>query len=383
MKISFIGSRGIPAKYGGFEVFAEQISTRLVERNYNVIVCCEYKPGEKSDEFRGVHLEYLPFPPPKIYFLRKFYEVLVDIYFMIVLAKRCDIMYIMGPIFIIIIPIFINKNLKVLINVGGLEWKREKWNRIEKILLRLNNLLCVKFADIVVIDSKCMEKYISKNYRHKTVFIPYGADISENVGWDKARLNCLSEKSSRILEIEKNSYWLGIARIEPDNNIHMVLEGFLKSNSKLPLVVVGDYTSERYKAKLSKILDEDKNARIIMAGPIYEDRLLLNMLRDNCFAYMHAHSSGGTNPSLLEAMASSNIILAHDNEFNREVCAESACYFKNADDLAEKIRLIEKDIINFLQLQNQACERVGTNYSWEKIVNEYIGLFKRIKNNYL
>lgn len=377
MKFSIIGSRGIPAKYGGYEVFAEQIATRLAQKGFSVTVCCEFQE-EKVDTYQGVHLENFPFPPPQNYTLRKFYETLSDIYFMIKMARSSDLMYVCGTTAggVMFIPKLLNRKMKLFVNIGGLEWKRDKWSKLERLFLKINTQLATVFADSIIIDSKSMRKYVGKNWRDKTVFVPYGAEIPQEIAWDKNKLDYLTKRCKNINSINKNEYWLEIARLEPDNNIHIVLEGYLKSGSNMRLVVIGDYTSEKYKKVLENIIANDNEGRVLMLGGIYGDGKLLEMLRQNCYAYIHAHSFGGTNPSLLEAMASKIIILANDNEFNREVCADSACYFKTADELAQKIDILEKDNINFKKLKNQVYGRAKTKYSWEKIVNEYEDLFK-------
>ena len=383
MRVSIIGSRGIPAKYGGFEVFTEHLSTRLVEKGYSIIVSCEYPDGEKMDEYRGVSLYYFPFPPPKSYLLRKFYEIFNDIYFMAKLGKLCDVMYILGAgagLFMFI-PKLLNKKIKVLVNIDGLEWKRDKFTKLEKMLLKLNIWLATVFADVVVLDARRMGNYVKESCRWKTVFIPYGVEPPEEVGWDRSKLKVLSSRCSKITEVNQNDYWLVVARLEPENNIHTILEGFLKSNSKRPLVVVGDYTSERYRRRIGRILERDKEGRILMVGAIYNDRRLLDMLRQNCFAYIHGHSVGGTNPSLLEAMSMKNIIVAHDNEFNREVGGNTCLYFRTSDNLAEIMDMIEEDTSRFEKLKYLAYSRVRSSYSWEYVVGKYVNTLTNIRDD--
>jgi len=376
MDITIIGSRGIPAKYGGYEVFAEEISTRLVKKGINITVCCEHN-NLKMRSYKGVKLENFPHPPPNNYALRKFYEIYNDIYFMVKMSQSSDVMYVLGTTAgsMLFLPKLLNWKLRTLVNIGGLEWKRDKWSRLDKSLLWLNTKLAIVFVDVVVVDSKAMEKYVGHFGRHKTVFIPYGAEASTKIAWDKNRLNDLASKCNKIKNIEENNYWLEIARLEPDNNIHVVLEAYLKSQSEKPLVVVGDYTSAKYERVINKILEYDLEKKIFMVGPIYENKMLLDMLRDNCFAYIHAHSYGGTNPSLLEAMASRNIIIAHDNEFNREVCDGCAIYFKDSEDLKNKIELIENNTEDYHELKNGAYNRITDEYLWDQIAQQYELLF--------
>jgi rhamnosyltransferase len=378
MNISIIGSRGIPAKYGGYEVFTERLSTKLAKKGSSIIVCCEYNI-ERMDNYESVRLEYLPYPPPANYASRKLYEILNDTYFFVKMASSSDVMYILGTAAggMTFLPKLFNRRVRTIINIGGLEWKRDKWNRLEKFLLWLNTMLAVLFVDIIVVDSKAMGKYVGPLGRNKTIFIPYGIEVPTQITWDKCRLNSLGLIRREIMNIEKNNYWLEVARLEPDNNIHVVLEGYLKSESRMPLVIVGDSTSLKYKERLERIVEKGIEKKVFLVGGIY-NKELLDMLRQNCFGYIHAHSSGGTNPSLLEAMSFKNIILANDNEFNREVCADSVVYFKSAKDLGEKIELIEKNSGSYLKLKDQVYDRVMDEYSWDKIVNSYIDLFNKI-----
>ncbi len=376
-KISIIGSRGIPAKYGGFEVFSEQLAMRLAERGHDVSVCCEFSNHNDLDSYKGVTLHYFPIPPPKKYSLRKFYEILNDIYFISIMSASTDFLYILGvgtAGWFTFFPKLVNRNVKVIINIDGLEWKRDKFNIFEKLVLRINNLLAIFFADTVIIDSKNLIKYIAKDKKSKTIFIPYGVEIPESVLWNNSELEKISLNCNGICMVKPNRYWLVVARLEPENNIHTILKGYLQSSSKIPLIVVGDPTNKHYKIKLKKILETDDNKKIMMVGSIY-DLQLLNMLRQNCFAYIHGHSVGGTNPSLLEAMIMKSIIVAHDNEFNREVCQDSALYFKDELELKEEVESIENFREDYTKLKNLAYVRACKEYPWDKIVDIYESVF--------
>ena len=182
ISLAIIGSRGIPAKYGGFETFAEELATRLVKKGYKITVSCEYSPN-KIKEYKGVKLCYFPYPPPKSYFLRKLYEILVDIYFIYKLSKNHDTIYLLGGgagAFLFIAKIF-NRKTKVLINIDGVEWKRAKFNFLEKGLLKLNIILGSLFADIIVLDAQAMKNYIAKSFHKKTVYIPYGIEDKKDI----------------------------------------------------------------------------------------------------------------------------------------------------------------------------------------------------------
>jgi rhamnosyltransferase len=269
---------------------------------------------------------------------------------------------------------------KLIVNVNGLEWKRDKFNRLEKFILLTSERAAVTFADVIVADSREIKKYIERRYKKKAVYITNGVDAPQAEKWDEQKLSGQSvlKKNSALVP---NGYWLAVARLEPENNIHVMVQGFLKSNSRKKLVIIGNFSNKKYQNRVLSLLKEnDAGQRVILTGAIY-DLSVLNMLRQNCFAYIHGHSVGGTNPTLLEAMSMKNIIIAHDNEFNREVGAQTMFYFGNADGLAETIEKMESRPDSFLPLKEAAYSRVLSNYSWTDIVEEYDRLFSALLLN--
>lgn len=372
MKIAIIGSRGIPAKYGGFETFADGLSTRLAEKGYDITVSCEYSDkNERLNDYKGVKLVYFPIKPPKSYFLRKFYENISDIYFLIKLTRTNDLIYFLGTEvgMFLFIPKLLKRNMKLMVNIDGVMWKRTKFNRFERWLLKINHNFATRFADVIVTDAEEMKKYVDPKYREKAVFIPYGVEEVEPVKWDLDKLKKL--ESFKDINISKDEFWLVVARLEPENNIHMIVEGFSKANSKYPLVIVGDFTSDKYEKEIKDIASGSSNIHLV--GSIY-DLELLNMLRQHNFAYIHGHSVGGTNPSLLEAMIMKNVIVAHDNGFNREVCGSTFYNFKNKNELLEIID--ELEIIISKKLSLFTYLHVKKNYSWSIVINDYLNLLK-------
>jgi len=370
-KIAIIGSRGIPAKYGGFETAVEAVAPSLVEMGWNIFVSCEDpKDHSKPAVYKGVNLFYFPVRP----FFRIIYEVLYDVYSLVKSSVMCHCIYMLGygaGLFFCIPKIFCKK---LVVNVDGLEWKREKFNKLERSILLTSERAAVTFADVIVADSKEIKKYIEERYKKKAVYITNGVNAPQFEKWDEQKLSgqdFLKENTALL----PNGYWLAVARLEPENNIHVIVQSFLKSNSNKKLVIIGNFSSKKYQRYVLEIL-EDKNAgkRVILAGAIY-DLNLLNMLRQNCFAYIHGHSVGGTNPALLEAMSMKNLIIAHDNEFNREVGGQTTLYFKDVSDLAAKIEEIENKPDSFAPLKEAAYSRVLSNYSWTDIVQEYDKLF--------
>lgn len=375
MNISIIGSRGIPNLYGGYEKFTERIGVDLAKKGYHISVSCEHSKEKKPPlEYNGVSLFYFPIRPPKSRTLRQAYEILYDAYSLLKASQNSDCIYMLGygASMFFFIPRIFGKTL--IVNSDGIEWKRNKFNRLEKSLIKACEKLMVVFADKIIADSREVKKYLDARYNIDTKFIPYGVSEMPHVAWDNAKL---PDNLSRG-KIQPNEYWLVAARLEPENNIHTIVEGHLKSESKKPLIIVGSFSSPKYEKFVYNLLTDNlKNNEDIFICSDYS-RDLLYMLRQNCFAYIHGHSVGGTSPALLVAMIMKKIILANDNEFTREVCDDFALYFKDTDDLGNKITLIEKNPENYFKLKEDIYKRAKEEYSDDKILNEYISLFNDV-----
>lgn len=373
LKIAIIGSRGIPAKYGGFETFVDEISKRLVAKGYEIHVSCEGGIIPKIPQYNGVFLFYFPLNP----FCRVIYETIYDIYSLIKSSVMCDYIYMLGygAGFFFFIPKLFRK--KLFVNVDGIEWKRDKYNKIEKLILYLNEIFAVHFSDVIIADSVEIKKYVESRHGKNAVYISYGVDNPPIESWDPSKL-IETHVSDNFTNLENNSYYLVVARLEPENNIHVIVEGFLLSSTTKKLVIVGNFLSRKYELSIYKIITKlNGHDRIIFTKGIYK-KDLLNMLRQNCFAYIHGHSAGGTNPSLLEAMVMKTIIVAHDNEFNREVGSKAILNFKESFDLKNCIENIDNNYSDYLALKSEAYERVLTYYSWKDIALEYNALFKSV-----
>lgn len=371
--IAIIGSRGIPNNYGGFEEFTEILSEQLVERGYDIHVSCEH-PGKKNpmENYNGVNLFYFPLKHPKSSILGMVYEIVYDIYSLFVASMRADQVYMLGysAAMFFFIPKLFGRTL--YLNPDGFEWKRAKFNSMVKKLLMINEKMGAFWADRIVADSQAIKDYYDEKYDIKSSFIAYGASIVPQVEWDNEKLPEILRNGVNI----NPSYWLLVARLEPENNIHTMINGYIESNTKKPLIIVGNFDSPKYEEYIKSIVNERAgDKKIFFTGGIY-DQDSLNMLRQNCFAYLHGHSVGGTNPSLVEAMAMESLLLAHDNQFNREVCEDSALYFENSDELKNNIDKVENNPKNYLELKSMAFKRVNKEYTWDKIVRQYHELFK-------
>ena len=377
--IAIIGSRGIPNNYGGFECFTENISQKLAKKDYEVYVSCEQpEDNDPPKKFEDVNLFYFPIKHPRSNILGMFYEIIYDAYSLLYASLKADQIYMLGysAAFFFFIPKLFGKTL--YLNPDGFEWKRNKFSGMIKLMLKIQERMGVFWADKNIADSKGIKKYYDEKYNGTTEFIAYGANQIPNIEWNEKYLpNTLKEGVT-----VNPSYWLVVARLEPENNIHTIVDGYIKSDTKKPLVIVGNYLSAEYEKTLNELVNQagaDKN--IIFTGGIY-DQTSLNMLRQNCFGYLHGHSVGGTNPSLIEAMAMETIILAHQNQFNDEVCDNTALYFNNSIELMNTMNNVDKDPKKYEQLKTNALARVKKEYSWEKIVSEYHELFAEKPENH-
>ena len=284
--IAIVGSRGIPNNYGGFECFTENISQLLTKKGRSVYVSCEHPDNQELvEDFNGVKLFYFPIKHPESSVWGMMYEVLYDMYSLYWASRRVDQIYMLGysaALFFFIPKLF---GKKLYLNPDGFEWKRNKFNGIMKFMLKINERLGTFWADQIVADSKRIKEYFDSKYGIESSYIAYGASEIPKITWD---LNKLPDKI-KDCNINENEYWLVVARLEPENNIHKMVEGYLKSNTKKPLILIGNYISKEYAESISKILEnkpEDK--QVIFVGGIYNQENL-NMLRQNCYCYIHGH----------------------------------------------------------------------------------------------
>jgi rhamnosyltransferase len=374
VRIAIIGVRGI-SNYGGFETYVAELGPFLTEKGFQVYTSCEIPDNNKLPrEYKGINLLYFPLKPPKNYFLRKIFEMIYDAYFILKCSFFCDIIYVLGlggHIFLLF-PRLLNR--KVIINFGGLEWEREKFSLIERKMLKFFFKISVSLSNIIIIDNEELIDVIAKKHQKKTIFIPYWVEEPQKITWDLYLL----KKLNKSINIKKKVFWLTVARLGPDNNIEMIIEGYLKSESKYPFVIVGDFMDIQYKEFIYAKFGKELN-KVTFLGAIYNQELL-NMLRQNCFAYIHGHSMGGTNPALLEAMIMKNKILVHNNKFTRSVCQETVLYFLNSEELKNLIEKVELHPEQFEYLVDSAYNRVKQNYNSRKIICDFEKLIVSISH---
>lgn len=384
--VYIIGSKGIPAKYGGFETFVEKLTEYQKDSNIQYYVACMRENSAKSgliaDTFEYNGAICYNIDVPNIGPARAIAYDIAAVKQAIEIAKKNKDE---APIFYILarrIGPFIARLKKkiqaiggsLFVNPDGHEWLRAKWSLPVRKYWKFSEQLMVKHADLLICDSKNIERYIQvdyKKYQPKTTYIAYGTDTSPSIlkSEDPKVRSWYQEKG-----LSENGYYLVVGRFVPENNYEAMLRGFIKSNSKKDFVLITNVEQNKFYDQLLKDTGFDKDSRVKFVGTVY-DQELLKYIRENAFAYFHGHEVGGTNPSLLEALASTKLNLLLDVGFNREVGEDGAIYWKK-DELARVIEEVEgfnEDAIS--ELDEKSNQRIAEAFTWEKIVASYETVF--------
>lgn len=384
--VYIIGSKGIPAKYGGFETFVEKLTEYQKNSNIQYYVACmrenSTKSGITDDQFEYNGAICFNIDVPNIGPARAIAYDIAAINKAIKLAKENKDE---APIFYILacrIGPFISEIKKkiraiggnLFVNPDGHEWLREKWSLPIRKYWKYSEKLMVKHADLLVCDSKNIEQYIQEDYKQyhpKTTYIAYGTDTTPSIlKLEDAKVrNWYQEKG-----ISENGYYLVVGRFVPENNYEAMIREFIKSQSKKDFVLITNVEQNKFYDKLLRETGFDQDPRIKFVGTVY-DQELLKYIRENAFAYLHGHEVGGTNPSLLEALGSTKLNLLLDVGFNREVGEDGAIYWQK-DELSRVIEYVET--INQATIANlnfKSTQRILSDFTWEKIVADYEGVF--------
>ena len=378
--VFIIGSKGIPAKYGGFETFVEKLTEYQKSKEIKYHVACMAKD---TVEFEYNEARCFNINVPDIGAAKAIYYDVVAINDCLSYIKKNNIekpiIYILacriGPF----MGHFKNEigklNGLVYVNPDGHEWKRDKWNWGIKKYWKLSEKLMVKYADLLICDSKNIEKYIQidyVNYGPKTTYISYGADTTKSKEDNTLNLNTWY----RNKKISGKEYYLVVGRFVPENNYQTIISEYLKSNTSKDLVLITNVEQNKFYEELKKKTEFDKDKRIKFVGTVY-DQELLKQIRENAYGYIHGHEVGGTNPSLLEALASTSLNLLLNVGFNKEVGEDGAIYWDKANrslsDLIEKADNYSDAQIK--ELANRSSEIIKKRYKWETIVSHYEKLF--------
>ncbi|MEM9996340.1 MAG: DUF1972 domain-containing protein [Bacteroidota bacterium] len=358
--LAILGTRGIPAHYGGFETFADELSTRLVQRGIEVTVFCESETPRAPETYRGVRLEFVETPH-----LGSLTTILYDVRCLWRARKRFDVVYMLGYGASALCWLPRLFGTEVWINMDGIEWAREKYNWIGKVYLRTMEGFAMHTPTRLVADAAAVKTALAQRYSRMPPcdVIAYGAPALH----ERPDPSLLAE-----WELRPKGYHIVVCRFEPENHVTEIIEGYSASTSLLPLIVLGDHTQPTdYVQRIRDAAARDPRVRLI--GTVYEqDRL--QALRYHSVAYLHGHSVGGTNPSLLEALGCGNVVIAHDNVFNREVGGDAALYFDQPEELPALLRSVESDTHQQQRLSARAVARVEERYTWDRIVGQYLGL---------
>lgn len=377
--IFIIGSRGLPAQYGGFETFVEKLVSHKVSPRIRYHVAC------LSDERTGKHFDYkgadcFTVNPPKLGPARVIAYDMMAINYSLKLIKKegieAPIFYILGNTIGAFIVHFAKKIQSVggtlLVNPDGLEWKRAKWSKPVQSYLKYSEKEMTKYANLIISDNRGIETYIQNTYPwSSTTFIAYGTDLSKTT---------LTAEDTSVRDwyqkwqTQEKEYYLILGRFVPENNYETAIREFMKSSTERDLVIICNHEGNAYFDELRQITGFDKDKRVKFVGTVY-DQELLKYIRNQAFAYIHGHEVGGTNPGLLEALAQTDLNLIFNVDFNHQVAQDTALYWNKEDGNLSKLIDSVDGQVSFEDLGNAAKANMKENYTWEKIVGEYEELF--------
>lgn len=351
MKISVIGTVGVPASYGGFETLAE----RLIETDKAefTVYCSSKHYKERPKNFKNANLIYIPIDANGVSSIM--YDLFSMLHALISGHKNFLILGVSGAIFFPILSCF--TNVKIITNIDGIEWRREKWKGFAKLFLKFSEYIAVRFSTQIVSDNDEITKYVAETYQCSCKTIAYGGDhaceLMANACFD------------RVCDISA-PYALAICRIEPENNVHLILEAFYKASIRI--VIIGNWKKSSYGSMLyNKYKDTDN---ITMLEPIYCLQTLY-FIRSSCSIYVHGHSAGGTNPSLVEMMHFPKPIIAFDCSFNKATMEGKGNYFSNVEGLIRILKntSVQNDVDALVEIAKR-------RYTWKVVQEQYLELFR-------
>ncbi|MBR6073437.1 MAG: DUF1972 domain-containing protein [Bacilli bacterium] len=382
--IIIIGSRGYKYNYGGWETFVTELVNNTKDKNVKYYI--PYLTHDKSEDKKITNtnnLEQVNLYTKSMGFPTMFVFTIKSIKYYIKYVKENNmkntVMLILGSKIGPLMPKYYNQlkrlGVKVVMNPDGIEWKRDKWAWWIKKCFKISERFHVKYADHVVCDSKAIKKYIDEEYKikDKTSFIAYGTYLDKKI--DEKRCKEFFKEH----DIKPNNYYIYVGRFIPENNIETIIKEYMKSNTDKKLYLITNYAENKFYKYLKEVTHYEDDDRIVFLGPIY-DQELLSYIRRNAYGYIHGHSAGGTNPSLLEALGSTKINILFDVAYNKEVGGSSCLYFsKVSNSLSHEInladKLTKKEIDN---LGKECIERIKKYYTWPYIVDEYFKVFDRL-----
>lgn len=361
LRISLLGTRGVPAQYGGFETAVEEIGQRLATRGHEVNVYCRNK-GQRLQSYKGMNLINLPAVR------RSQLETLSHATLSAahsICVRRPHVTILFNAATAPLVSALHVAGIPVAVHVDGLEWQRQKWAGMGAQYYRWAEKRSAQLADAIIADAQGIAEYLQATYGRASTFIPYGASII-NPGCDRLQQ----------LSLRPGEYHLVVARFEPENHVLEIVEGYMRASTQLPLVVIGSAPyGLSYTEEISERVASDPRVRLV--GALW-DQALLDQLYANCCTYLHGHSVGGTNPSLLRAMGARAPVIAYDVSFNREVTAGNARFFLNPDDVCQALEADERDSIGAISRAVRAQEYVASMYRWDDVADGYENLCRQL-----
>ena len=383
--IIIIGSRGYEKEYGGWETFVTNLINNYHDKDTRFYVPeLNHNKKNRNVEVRnGVTCPQIYVPKQGSMTMMTF-AFKATLYFMKYIKKEklenvilYTLGYRVGPLFTFIHRKLTKMGVKIVINPDGIEWKRAKWNFLVKMYLKFSEKTMINASDYVVCDSKNIEKYVKDKYKKKegkTTFIAYGAYLKD--------IKDIDEKTKLFMEkhnIKKREYYLIVGRFVPENNYELIIKEFMKSTTKKDLVIVSNVEHNKFYESLKVSTGFDKDERIKFVGPVYDQDILVR-LRKNAKGYIHGHSAGGTNPSLLEALSITDVNILYNACYNMEVGEDAAVYFSNEEgSLCEQLEIIEKfKSKEQNEFGEKAKNRIKEEYTWEIVVKKYKKLFNKL-----
>ena len=354
-QIAIVGIQGVPAKYGGFESLVENIIGENCPPEIHYTVFCSRRDyTERKRGYKGASLKYIPW-----FHANGIQSTLYDICGLLLSLRGYDCILVLGVSGCIFLPVFrLLCRKRLVVNIDGLEHRRAKWGRFAKWFLRKSEAMAVRCADVVVADNNGIQDYVRETYGKESALVAYGGD--------QVLRKVSEEKQLAVLQqygVESGKFAVSVCRIEPENNSHIILEAFAQTD--LPLVFIGNWEHSEYGRRLKEKYAGCAHIRMMSAN---YDLDMLYSLRNHCRCYIHGHSAGGTNPSLVEAMFFGKPILAYDVVYNRETTENKAYYFKSAKEL---VGLLGRHLENGEALKEVALKR----YTWKYIAKQYEDFF--------
>ncbi|SOE01052.1 DUF1972 domain-containing protein [Blastococcus haudaquaticus] len=353
LSIAMIGTRGVPARYGGFETAVEEVGKRLADRGHRVVVYCRTTPGDEArpETYLGMELVHLPAAR------KRSLETLSHSALSVghLLRHRTDAAFVFNAANAPLLPAVRAMGVPVATHVDGLEWKRAKWGKAGRRYYRMAESLAVRWSDVLIADAQGIADYYRSEFDAPTSLLTYGAPL-------------IAPGEDRLAELglDSRGYHLVVARFEPENHVDVIVDGYRRSGATLPLVVVGSAPySDAYTARVHELADD----RVRFLGGVW-DQTQLDQLYAHSYSYLHGHSVGGTNPSLLRAIGAGTAVIAYDVDFNREVLRDAGRYFSSADEVRGAVEAAEADPVRTAAAAARS-RQLATRYDWDVVAVGY------------